>query len=222
MKEKWTSFIKWLQKPWALVLACYVVVIVVSFGVMLSQFVADKMGIANGTLVEMNLTPNDFELIELEQIEGNLYQSTLDDPQMILLQVPQTVRTLRLESSYSSKPYEIDLYYTTKPGQDYSKTMRVWPVIQSDGSYLFTLPRTHIESLRLDPASAAVQIEFGNITLNEQQSVIHYFNPGWSGLVLLLIMPAFIAALLRFVLIVIQYYKKNKIFVNKSQTNQKS
>lgn len=198
------------DKPWALVLVCYVVAIVGVFAVKTFYFVSDKISVANGSLVQTTLVPEDFDLVALEPIGGGVYQSIDADPQMILIELPTKVRNLTLRTTYSSKPLEIDLYYTTKLGQDFGKTMRVWPVIQADGSYLFTLPHESIQSLRLDPASAAVKIEFEEISLNQPQSAIQYFNPGWSGLVLLLVLPAFAAAILRWIISVVQYCKWKK------------
>lgn len=206
-KSKWQSF--W-AKPWALIVTCYVVILVCVLAVNTFYFVSDKISAANGSMVQMDLTPEDFELIEINA-EGNIvYQSISADPQMILAELPTKVRTLRFTAEYSNSPNEIDLYYTTKAGQDFSNTMRVWPIIQEDGSYLFTLPHESIKSLRLDPSSTIAKIEFGEIVLNEPQSALQYFNPGWSGLVLLLILPAFAAAILRWGINVVQYSKNRK------------
>ncbi|MDL2325181.1 hypothetical protein LJC61_08585 [Ruminococcaceae bacterium OttesenSCG-928-A16] len=200
------AFTKKVKHPLFLPAACYVIMVVCWLVVCLGSLVTNAASIANGTLVETTLISDDFILESLVPLPDGRLQATDDDPQMIL-QNPPLVRSFRLYVQHSSNPYEINLYYTTKPGQPFGKDMRVWPVLQGDGSYLFTLPQTHIEALRLDPASAAVQMEVEKIVLNQPRTIISYFNPGWAGLVLLLVLPAFAAAVLRWVLGVVQWIR---------------
>lgn len=210
MKQKVLVFLKKITSPRVLPVLCYGIILLGWLAVSAAGFAADMVLAANGALAQQPLAVNNFTLDQLEVQPDGTLQATDHDPKMFLNQLPQTVRTLRMEATYSSKPYEINLYYTTRPGEDFGKDRRVWPVLQPDGSYLFTLPRQHIEALRLDPASAAVEIDIAGLTLNVPRSAASYFNPGWDGLVLLLVLPAFVAAGLRWVLNVIQYYTKRK------------
>ena len=63
------------------------------------------------------------------------------------------MRTLSYTARFEGEAREVCLYYTTAPGQPYSQDNRVFPGRTADGSYVFTLPRTTLVSLRLDPCS---------------------------------------------------------------------
>ena len=62
------------------------------------------------------------------------------------------------------------LYYTTKVGEDYSADRRVFPQSLGSGQYVYTLPRTSLAALRLDPCSPeenkTVTLTMSDITLN--------------------------------------------------------
>ena len=125
--------------------------------------------------------------------------TTTGDPQMLLADLGgRTVRTLQVFSRYEGDAREMCLYYTTAAGQPYSPDRRVYPAQQADGSYLYTLPRTRIVSLRLDPCSPdegkQVIIALDKIVLNAQ--VGGYFLPSWHQAFCLVLYPALAAALL--------------------------
>lgn len=198
------ALLRKLTGPKALPVLCYVVVVLGWLVVSATNLAVDTMLIHNGTLAPQTLTVDDFELVELEKAGENTVQATGYDPQMILKNVPPVVRSLQMEVTYSSQPNEVDLYYAAA-GQPFGDDRRVWAVPQPDGSYLFTLPRKEIASLRLDPASTTIKMKFTSIALNLPQSPANYFNLGWGGLVVLLVLPAFVAAGLRLALNVVQY-----------------
>ena len=96
--------------------------------------------------------------------------TTNGDPQMILEDVSgQVVRTLSYTVTFDGDAREMCLYYTTKVGEDYSQDRRVFPQNLGNGQYLYTLPRTSIAALRLDPCSPdenkTVDLTFAPATL---------------------------------------------------------
>ena len=93
------------------------------------------------------------------------------------------------------------LYYTTKVGEDYSADRRVFPQSLGSGQYVYTLPRTSLAALRLDPCSPeenkAVALTMSDITLNAADTlpaVWQYFVPTWYQAFCLVLYPALAAA----------------------------
>lgn len=190
-----------------LVALCYGIALVLWLGSAVARLSADSVARAGGELQQQVLSPKDFELENLERMPSGVYRSLSDDPKMILDVSDIQLRSLRFGAGYSSLPYEMCLYYTTRPDEPFSQNKRVWPEQQEDGSYLFTLPRADIERIRLDPASAEVEITFGLFVLNEPVAAKSYFAPGWAGLVLLLTLPALVAAALRWLFDMLRHYR---------------
>ncbi len=173
----------------------YGVVLVGWLAVCTVGLVADGIARENGSLSQQELSVGEFALLNIEKLpDGTLYSHT-DDPQMILPNVDGEVRTFRFSADFSGEGYEMALYYTTDPTAEFDKDLRVWPVRQDDGSYLFTLPRKDIYRLRLDPVSVpGIDMDFHEIVLNEPEPAWAYYNPGWAGMFKLLFLPALAAA----------------------------
>ena len=88
------------------------------------------------------------------RIGGRQLITTGGDPQMILEDVSgRVVRTVSYNVEFDGDSREMCLYYTTKTGEPYSQDRRVFPKVLADGTYVYTLPRTRIVALRLDPCS---------------------------------------------------------------------
>ena len=112
-------------------------------------------------------------------LEDSVTLTTTDgDPQMILEDVSDmTVRTVSYTVEFDGDAREMCLYYTTKVGEPYSQDRRVFPQALGGGRYLYTLPRTSIVALRLDPcspdANKTVGLTFSpaSITLNGARRV---------------------------------------------------
>ena len=94
-----------------------------------------------------------------------------------------------------------DRYYTTRVGEDYSADRRVFPQSLGSGQYVYTLPRTSLAALRLDPCSPeenkTVTLTMSDITLNAAgtlPAVWQYFVPTWYQAFCLVLYPALAAA----------------------------
>ena len=133
--------------------------------------------------------------------------TTVDgDPQMILEDVSgRVVRTVSYNVEFDGDSREMCLYYTTKTGEPYSQDRRVFPKVLADGTYVYTLPRTQIVALRLDPCSPDENKTVGltftpqSITLNAASTLpggADYFIPTWYQLFGLIVYPALAAAAL--------------------------
>ena len=183
-------------------LLCYGVCLIGFLAVCLWHFAGDSLARANGRLTEAQMTAADFVLAGLEQqADGTLV--TLDgDPQMILEDVSsRVVRTISYTAEFDGEAREMCLYYTTKVGEDYSADRRVFPQSLGSGQYVYTLPRTSLAALRLDPCSPeenkAVTLTMSDITLNAADTlpaVWQYFVPTWYQAFCLVLYPALAAA----------------------------
>lgn len=159
------------------------------------------MGDAVGGVEPVSLQPGDFTLINLEQVGENVYFTTNGDPQMILEDTAgRPVRNLAIHATYTKDAREMCLYYTTRPGEDFSQDKRVFAVQDDSGTCTYTLPRKKICSLRLDPCSPAenelLNMTVYSLTLNTPQPWYSYFAPGWNGVFRLVLWPGMAAALL--------------------------
>ena len=115
------------------------------------------------------------------------------------------VRTVSYNVEFDGDSREMCLYYTTKTGEPYSQDRRVFPKVLADGTYVYTLPRTQIVALRLDPCSPDENKTVGltftpqSITLNAASTLpggADYFIPTWYQLFGLIVYPALAAAAL--------------------------
>lgn len=196
---------KFFARRGALPAACYLLTLAGWLVLGAWNFGSDAVSRARGTLTEQQVSLGEFQLVDLDAQEGG-YTSTSSDPQIILEDVSdRVVRTLSYQAEFDSEPREMCLYYTTAVGEPYSQDKRVFPTIGEDGSYIYTLPRTTIVSLRLDPCSpdatdpVTVQFAGDAITLNDADALpsgLTYWLPSWYQLFCFLLYPALAAAIL--------------------------
>lgn len=196
---------KFFARRGALPAACYLLTLAGWLMLGAWNFGSDAVSRARGTLTEQQVSLGEFQLVDLDAQEGG-YTSTSSDPQIILEDVSdRVVRTLSYQAEFDSEPREMCLYYTTAVGEPYSQDKRVFPTIGEDGSYIYTLPRTTIVSLRLDPCSpdatdpVTVQFAGDAITLNDADALpsgLAYWLPSWYQLFCFILYPALAAAIL--------------------------
>lgn len=196
---------KFFARRGALPAACYLLTLAGWLVLGAWNFGSDALSRAQGSLTEQQISLGEFQLVDLDAQEGG-YTSTSSDPQIILEDVSdRVVRTLSYQAEFDSEPREMCLYYTTAVGDPYSQDKRVFPTIGEDGSYIYTLPRTTIVSLRLDPCSpdatdpVTVQFAGDAITLNDADALpsgLAYWLPSWYQLFCFLLYPALAAAIL--------------------------
>ncbi len=209
-RQDWQTVRTGLHRRAALPLACYLAALAIWLALGLVSFGGDALAKAQGRLYAQALELDAFQLVDIEPL-GGAYVTTSGDPQIILEDVSgQVVRTVRYSVEWiDNEPREMCLYYTTEVGQPYSQDRRVFPQVGADGSYLYTLPRTSLVSLRLDPCSPdegkAVTFALvpGVIELNAAlPSFRQYFIPSWYQAFCLLLYPGLAASALHLLLAV--------------------
>lgn len=201
---------RWVSRRGALPLTCYLVAAALWLVLGAVHWGSDALARSAGTLYEADIPVADWKLAGLQDNGGTadtaLLTTTDGDPQMILEDVSDmVVRTLSYTVAFEGDAREMCLYYTTKIGEDYSQDRRVFPQALGEGRYLYTLPRTSIVALRLDPCSPdenkTVGLTFapGTISLNAPETlpaVWQYFVPSWYQAFCLMLYPALAAAAL--------------------------
>ena len=201
---------RWGSRRGALPLTCYLVAAALWLVLGAVHWGSDALARSAGTLYEADIPVADWKLAGLQDNGGTadiaLLTTTDGDPQMILEDVSDmVVRTLSYTVAFEGDAREMCLYYTTKIGEDYSQDRRVFPQALGEGRYLYTLPRTSIVALRLDPCSPdenkTVGLTFapGTISLNAPETlpaVWQYFVPSWYQAFCLVLYPALAAAAL--------------------------
>ena len=201
---------RWVSRRGALPLTCYLVAAALWLVLGAVHWGSDALARSAGTLYEADIPVADWKLAGLQDNGGTadtaLLTTTDGDPQMILEDVSDmVVRTLSYTVAFEGDAREMCLYYTTKIGEDYSQDRRVFPQALGERRYLYTLPRTSIVALRLDPCSPdenkTVGLTFapGTISLNAPETlpaVWQYFVPSWYQAFCLVLYPALAAAAL--------------------------
>ena len=207
---------RWFARRGALPLTCYLLALAAWLALGAVHAGGDALARGSGALYEAAVPLADWQLVGLAQTAATPETATLQeavtltttdgDPQMILEDVSdRTVRTLSYTVEFAGDAREMCLYYTTAAGQDYSQDRRVFPQALGGGRYLYTLPRTPIVALRLDPcspdANKTVELTFSPaaITLNGADTlpaVWQYFVPTWHQAFCLALYPALAAAAL--------------------------
>lgn len=201
---------RWFSRRGALPLTCYLVAVALWLVLGAVHWGSDALARSAGTMYETDIPVSDWKLAGLTETaatpESAALTTTDGDPQMILEDVSDmVVRTVSYTVEFDGDAREMCLYYTTKVGEDYSQDRRVFPESLGDGRYLYTLPRTSIVALRLDPcspdANKTVGLTFtpGTISLNAPETlpaVWQYFVPTWYQAFCLVLYPALAAAAL--------------------------
>lgn len=191
--------------------ACYMLALAVWLVLGLVHAGSDALAKAQGRMTEQKIAVENWQLVGLEPAatqaadESALTLTTTNgDPQMILEDAAgQVVRTLSYTVTFDGDAREMCLYYTTKVGEDYSQDRRVFPQNLGGGRYLYTLPRTAIVALRLDPCSPdenkTVTLTFAPaaLTLNAAETLPswwQYLVPTWYQAFCLILYPALCAS----------------------------
>ncbi len=204
MKKLKTFF----AKRGAVPAACYILALAVWLVLGLAHAGSDALAKAQGRMAEQVIPVQNWQLVGLEtagtEADAITLTTTNGDPQMILEDVSgQVVRTLSYTVTFDGDAREMCLYYTTKVGEDYSQDRRVFPQNLGGGQYLYTLPRTSIAALRLDPCSPdenkTVDLTFApaTLTLNAASTLPawwQYLVPTWYQAFCLILYPALCAA----------------------------
>ena len=201
---------RWFSRRGALPLTCYLVAVALWLVPGAVHWGSDALARSAGTMYETDIPVSEWKLAGLTETaatpESAALTTTDGDPQMILEDVSDmVVRTVSYTVEFDGDAREMCLYYTTKVGEDYSQDRRVFPESLGDGRYLYTLPRTSIVALRLDPCSPDANKTVGltfrpaSITLNGADTLPaawEYFVPSWYQAFCLVLYPALAAAAL--------------------------
>ena len=195
---------KWFGRRGALPLTAYLAALAVWVVLGAFHLGSDSLARAQGRLTEETMAATDWQLVGLTPNEDGTLTTVDGDPQMILEDVSgQVVRTLSYTVTFDGDAREMCLYYTTKVGEDYSQDRRVFPQNLGNGQYLYTLPRTSIAALRLDPCSPdenkTVDLTFApaTLTLNAASTLPawwQYLVPTWYQTFCLILYPALCAS----------------------------
>ena len=192
----------WFSRRGALPLTCYLLAVAAWVLLGAVHLGSDALAKGQGRLTEETLAVTDWQLVGLVQNEDGTLTTVDGDPQMILENVDgRVVRTISYTAEFEGDAREMCLYYTTKVGEDYSADRRVFPQNLGGGRYIYTLPRTSLAALRLDPCSPdegkVVTMAISGITLNDAAALPaawQYFLPSWYQLFCLILYPALAAA----------------------------
>lgn len=207
---------KWFGRRGALPLTAYLAALAVWVVLGAFHLGSDSLARAQGRLTEETMAAADWQLVGLTPNDDGTLTTVDGDPQMILENVDgRVVRTISYTAQFDGEAREMCLYYTTKVGEDYSADRRVFPQSVGEGRYIYTLPRTSLAALRLDPCSPeenkTVTLAVRDITLNAADTlpaVWQYFVPTWYQAFCLVLYPALAAAAVSMIFAVLK--KKEK------------
>ena len=183
-----------------LLAACYLGFFLISLLGALYGFAEEQVQRAIGNVVTIEISPSDFDWIDLEQQPDGSYVTLSPDPRMLLRDAPEYIRSVRIEAKFlNMDPGEFCVFYKPSPDmEDYDANYRVWAYLEPDGSYFFELPRGKVYGFRLDPGIyTGIEMEITSITLNPQRSFASWFVPSRVWLLAQLVVPAMIAGALK-------------------------
>lgn len=208
---------KWFGRRGALPLTAYLAALAVWVVLGAFHLGSDSLARAQGRLTGETMAVTDWQLVGLTQNEDGTLTTVDGDPQMILENVDgRVVRTISYTAQFDGEAREMCLYYTTKVGEDYSADRRVFPRSVGEGRIIYTLPRTSLAALRLDPCSPeeskAVTLTMSSITLNAADTLPHfwqYFVPSWYQAFCLVLYPALAAAAVSMAAAIVPGRKRN-------------
>ncbi|MEG1381461.1 MAG: hypothetical protein RSB47_03425 [Ruthenibacterium sp.] len=193
-----------------LVVACYGLVLAFWMCSNVFCFAQDAFRRANGTLKTQECTFEDVICTDMDVQSPTVAVTTGVDPQIILKPLQGAVTEVRLRFTYSRYPGEVNLYYA-KNDAPFDNRYKIWGKAQNDGSYLFTLPRSKIDAIRIDPSNlAGVTLTLENFTLNAPRSFFAYFKITYEQLFAFLLYPGLAAAFLGYIWSVFLAVKKDK------------
>lgn len=203
-------------KIFAVYLLCVIIVISPHLTTYISILVGKQMGRLGSEL----LSVSEFQLKGLDILNSNTLHSLTDDPWMILSADDRDIYTVEVICTYSKSPHEICIYYSTSENQPFSSDDRVWPVEIDTNTYLFTLPKKHLHSLRLDICSTSDnEITFEKIEINNADSFNRILFPtGWDFFSILFFPLYLTSVALAFV--EFGRYIVKKCVTHKNHTNQ--
>ncbi len=189
-------------------LVCYGAGVLLLLGSQLVGLAANKIGYATGSLVAMELSIEDFDLVDLEQ-NGDTLLSIGADPQMIYKQKEQKVENLIVEAEYRIIPREQNAFWA-KIGQEHSIEQMVFAT-GKDGT-LYLLPAAGGQQMRFDPDTRPGNvITIQRIAINQPRPLWAFFIPSAQQLILLATIPGLVASLFAIVRRAdIQAFKRQK------------
>ena len=189
------------RKSWLVPLLCYGAALLLWFGLSVFFLARDIQREKAGLLEPKDMLFSDFYadgMITRESPEGGMdLISAAADPKLIY-SPGESFYVRRLSFSYrkSNTPGgEMWLYYTTRPGENFSEHRRVAAKQAGDGSWFFDLGGREVTALRLDPTpGGGVLWRNWRITLNSEKPTEAYFLPDARPVFAVLFLPAFASA----------------------------
>ena len=184
-----------------LLLICYVAVFALSVSVCLYSFAFDRIMRLTGEVQEQRYTVDDFELIAAEINSDGTLTSTTSDPRMIMKDAPERILRLEFEAEFiNMDPGELTLFYKSKEGmEEFDVNDRIWAKTDDVGNYYFDLPRSKHYGIRVDPGIyQGINVDIDGININEKQSIISFFTPDNSWILTMIIAPALIASVIKY------------------------
>lgn len=178
-------------------LLCYSAAVLIWLVLCASLLLGDCAARSGGRLQQRAVPLNSLELVNLELQENGSLAALTADPQLIWInEADEVVRTVTLTAQFSGYIGEMCLYYVEQPGEAFGTNKRVFPHDNGDGSWTFTLPRSDVYALRLDPCSDACVMTGLSVAFNAPVPLWQYFTPSWRQLFWLLVLPGLAAAAL--------------------------
>ena len=164
------------------VAACYGGVLAVVLLMNLFHFAADSIGRMTGGITTQQYDFSTMQTQEIDVTSPTQGKATGGDPQLLLENFAGKIIELRFEIAYSKHPGEVNLYYK-KAGEEYADTKKIWGKAKSDGTYVFVLPRTKIDAVRIDPTNIpGIEMTLKSFTVNAPRSFFSYFAFTYEGI----------------------------------------
>lgn len=194
------------KKRGAGLLVCYLLVIVLYLAVCGILLLRDVLRTEAGLMPYHSLSVEDFPVQEgvkmLDSVPGEdavRFISIFYDP-YFGIEFPEGIYAGRFvvrAEPLNKGCGEMMLYYTTRPGEDFSDRQKLWAQQDASGAWVFDLGGKKVYGLRWDPDTVSTVVwRLDSIELNVFKPAIAYFWPNAQTIAVLLTVPVLLWAVL--------------------------
>lgn len=150
----------------------------------------------NNSNSNIQLTTDDFELVDLTQNPDGTLTCDSSDPKLIL-KSDILVRNISYSVNGMKTQSEAAAFYAKSDEDDFSVRKRIWATPQKDGSLLYSFPDKQIYYVRIDPTTSEFEtFSLNNITLNKKMPFYTYFVPSLTSIFYAIIFPGLAASII--------------------------
>ncbi len=181
-----------------ILLLSVIVVMICHFAIGGINMAKDNSNRENGSLVQLTLTAEDFEIESMGK-RGDRYVATDSDPQLLYV-VDGLLTKVDFYMESSMPTGEVVVYYTTDRAAGFSEKQRAWAKPIGGGRYTIDFDGSYIHTLRIDPTIYGGNFMFfGDFVINGEKTAAEYMGLNYRNITFMTVYTLVFAVICRFV-----------------------